>query len=92
MRKFYGLVFFKVVFLDFRQSSLSFLPRSTPPPGPKHEECGFRSPRQRIYEIYLQISYGIATQLKESVVGLEKSPRPEIKSVFERSVRDTGTD
>ena len=34
--KFYGLVFFRVVFLEFRRSSLSFLPRSTPPPGLYH--------------------------------------------------------
>ena len=33
MRKFYGFVFFRVVFQDFRRSSLSFLPQSTPPPG-----------------------------------------------------------
>ena len=33
VRKFYGLVFFRIVFLDFQRSSLSFLPRSTPPPG-----------------------------------------------------------
>ena len=32
VRKFYGLVFFRVVFYDFRRSSLSFLHRSTPPP------------------------------------------------------------
>ena len=31
--KFYGLVFFRVVFWDFRRSSLSCLPQSTPPPG-----------------------------------------------------------
>ena len=30
--KFYDLVLARVVFLDFRQSPLSFLPRSTPPP------------------------------------------------------------
>ena len=31
VRKFYGLVFFRVVFLDFRWSSLSYLPRVVPP-------------------------------------------------------------
>ena len=31
VRKFYGLVFFRIVFWDFRRSSLSFLTRSTPP-------------------------------------------------------------
>ena len=46
---------------------------------------------QRIHiEMYLQISCGIATQLKEGFVGLEKSPRSDIKSGFERFVRDTG--
>ena len=31
MRKFCGLVFFRVVFYDFQRSSLSFVPQSIPP-------------------------------------------------------------
>ena len=31
MRKFYGLVFFRVVFLDFGRSTLFFLPPKYPP-------------------------------------------------------------
>ena len=36
VRKFVWLGIFRVVFKDFRRSSLSFLPQSTPPPGVGH--------------------------------------------------------
>ena len=50
----------------------------------------FGSPQRIHIEMNQQISCGIATKLKEGFLGLEKSPRSDIKSGFERSVRDAG--